>query len=280
MRDKITNFLLSLTCYFRYILKIKSKNNIPINVEHYKLTFFDFFLDKTLDRKKWSIGQTWGDFHPQFLHQYYGTTSEFINLDNGCLNLYSHYKPIKFYDFKNNINITIPYGVGLIRSNQIFNYGYFEIKAILPRGKWLWPTLRLSNSKTLSPEIYILEGCSKSGNYENSIGLKNFNFQSNIRCCQTNDNKTSFNTIKYPINYTDNKLITFGLNWTKNSIEIYCDGYKVFQIKDKKTLKYFNTEENEMEIILNNSLESIAAKEKLHSSVFKIRSVKYYQFIS
>ena len=154
------------------------------------------------------------------------------------------------------------------------------MKAKLPKGKWLWPAIWLSNFKTWPPEIDILEGYSRKGNYENSANFKNFKLQPNIHYGHDFDgSKTSYGAKSHPIFNAIDKEITYGLIWEKNAIKIYYDGYKVFQTSDDKILKYFNIEENKMEIILNNGLESKVKNEKLQSSVFKIKSVKYYKLI-
>ncbi len=278
MIERIYNFLLLFLCYIRCLFKFKPNGKIPIAISGYKVEFCDYFKGNKLSNHIWQKGQVWGEFHPEHLHQYYGTTDDFIFVKDGYLNLTTQYKPQKFYDFKNEINAIIPYGIGLVVSKRTFTYGYFEIKAVLPQGKWLFPAIWLSNTDTWPPEIDIIEGYSKAkGKYKNSLGLSNFKFQPNIHYGFKEANtKSSFGGSDFPLpNNPTEREVTYAVLWTPNSIVFYYDGYKIFQTKQKNILEYFNTGKIQMHIILNNGMDPKSNSMKLEPSVFKIKSVKY-----
>ena len=251
----IYNNWLQFKSFLRFVFKVKSKLRKPKETNDYKLVFSDFFIGDKLDETKWSIGQPWGEYHPDYLHQYYGKNEDFVRVENSSLNLYGRYKPKVFFDFEKNINITIPYGIGLVISKETFKYGYYEINGILPLGKLLWPAIWLTAKKTWPPEIDILEAYSgKKTDYSNEIGIPFFEFQPNIHYGFVEDNtKSSYGAKSYPIPFNPSeKPITYAVHWTEKFIKFYYDGYLIFQTKRKEILNYFNKEDVSMNIILNN----------------------------
>lgn len=278
-KDKVKNTWLTCSSYWRYFTNKKPKTDRPKDTEEYTLKFHDYFSGNTIDRSKWYLGQPWGEFHPDYPYQYYGNSTEFINVNDGILELYTIWKPKKFHDFKNSVSITIPYGIGLVNSNQSFKYGYYEIEAILPQGKYLWPAIWLTAVKTWPPEIDILEAYSgKEGNYENKWGIKHFKNQPNIHYGFVQDKtKSSYGGFSCPIpKNPTRRFVKYALHWTEGFIKIYYDGHFVFQCTQKNILDYFNKNDVEMTIILNNAILENAANMILKPSVFKIKSVKFF----
>lgn len=279
MKDDIVNSWLRAKSFFRFFINSKPKDSIVTGMESYVLDFEAVFTGNTIDAKVWHIGQKWGPFHPDYLHQYYGDTTDFVNVKEGFLELLTRYKPKKFYNFKDSIYVTIPYGIGLVVSNRSFKYGYYEIEASLPEGKYLWPAIWLTAVKTWPPEIDILESYSGfDGAYSNKCLIRNLRNEPNIHYGFKNDNtKSNFGGTSYPIpdNPTD-RFVRYGLHWTKEFIRVYYDGHFVFQCTQTEILKYFNAEDVEMNIILNNALVSESIGTKQPPSVFKIKSVKFF----
>lgn len=278
-KDRIVNSWLLCKSYLRYLVKAKENSNGPSGTESYSLKFEDNFTGKTVNRSIWYLGQPWGQFHPDVLYQYYGDTQEFININDGVLELYTRYKPKKFYDFKNSVSITIPYGIGLVNSKIAYKYGYYEIEAMLPEGQYLWPAIWITAVKTWPPEIDILESYSgQKGDYSNRTGKVDFENQPNVHYGFTEDGtKSSFGAISYPIpNSPSKRFVKYGLHWTKSFIKVYYDGYFVFQCTQNEVLDYFNRPDVEMTIILNNALTKEVMNLTLPPSVFRVKSVKYF----
>lgn len=279
MKEKIINFWLKIKSYFRFIFSVKPNLQKPKDVLKYRLVFTDFFLGDSLNTEKWSIGQKWGEFHPDFPYEYYGQDEEFIKVEDGCLNLIGKYKPKKFYDFKNNIQVNIAHGKGLIVSKQKFKYGYYEINGILPVGKYLWPSIWLTAVDTWPPEIDILEGDSgKNSDYSNWLGFKNVKLQPNIHFGFTeNDTKENYGAFSYPIPFNPTKRsVNYGVHWTENFIKFYYDGHLIFQTMNKRILDYFNKPDVFMNIILNNGFQPKIVEVKNDYSVFRINHVKFF----
>lgn len=279
MGDNLTNAWLRAKSYFRLLSKAAPNESGPEGTEFYTLKFEDTFTGDAIDASKWRLGQPWGPFHPDNLHQYYGDTTDFTNVRNGQLELYTRYKPKKFYNFRNSLYITIPYGIGLVFSKSRFRYGYFEIEAKLPKGKYLWPALWLTAVKTWPPEIDILESYSgKKGGYLDKLRIRNVKNEPNLHYGFAEDKtKSSYGGFSYPIpNEPTERFVKYGLHWTEGFIRVYYDGHLVFQCTQKAVLDYFNRPDVEMNLILNNALQSEVMGLKLDPSLFAIKSVKYF----
>ena len=279
MGDNLTNAWLRTKSYFRLFSNAAPNESGPEGTEFYTLKFKDEFTGDTIDTSVWLLGQPWGKFHPNHPHQYYGDTNEFINVQNGQLELYTRYRPKKFYDFKSSLYITIPYGIGLVFCKKPFKYGYYEMEAMLPKGKYLWPALWITAVKTWPPEIDILESFSgKNGEYIDNFRIRNARNEPNVHYGFVEDNtKSSYGAFSYPIpNEPTQRFVKYGLHWTEHFIRVYYDGYLVYQCTQKNILDYFNRPDVEMNIILNNAIQNEGAGLKLDTSVFKIKSVKYF----
>lgn len=279
MKENLKNLYLILKSYIRFFFKIKKKYKLPFNKEEYQLFFSDDFGGNKLDANKWRMGQIWGDFHPSQPHQYYGKDEDFVLVKDNYLNLFTRYKPKKFFDFKNSIYITINHGVGLVVSKSSFKYGFYEISGIVPKGEMLWSAIWLTAVKTWPPEIDILEAYSeKNGDYKNKLGIKNFKFQPNIHYgFIENKTKKNYGANSYPIFEAQNREVIYGLHWTENFIKFYYDGCLIFETKKPEILKYFNEKNVEMNIILNNALSPVIENRKYETSCFKIKSVKFFK---
>ena len=277
--EKLYNIWLQFKSFIRFVFKIKPNLNKPKDVNFYRLVFSDFFIGNKLDDNKWFIGQPWGDFHPDSLYQYYGKSEDFVEIENGSLNLYTRYSPKKFYDFKNNINIIIPYGIGLVISKKSFKYGYYEVNGILPTGKLLWPAIWLTAEKTWPPEIDILEAYSgKKSDYSNQFGIPFVKFEPNIHYGFVEDKtKSSYGAKVYPLPFNPSQRpVTYAVHWTEKFIKFYYDGYLIFQTEKKEILDYFNREDVKMNIIINNAYHPRIDGAKYDPSVFKINYVKFF----
>jgi beta-glucanase (GH16 family) len=279
MGDRLTNAWLRAKSYLRFFSNAEPRNTRPSGTESYNLLFEERFAGSSIDTLKWHIGQPWGPFHPESLQQYYGESTDFINVENGELELFTRYKPKRFYNFKDSAYITIPYGIGLVVSRQTFKYGYYEMEAMLPQGEYLWPALWLTALNSWPPEIDILESYSgKNGQYRDGLGIKDAGNEPNIHYGFVEDGtKSSYGGSSYPIPKEPTKrYVVYGLHWTEDFINVYYDGYLVFRCTQGNVLEYFNRPDVEMNIILNNALQSEVMGMKLQPSVFRVKSVRHF----
>ncbi|MEZ4804580.1 MAG: glycoside hydrolase family 16 protein [Bacteroidia bacterium] len=222
-----------------------NKNSVNFKIkEGYKLSFFDEF--DSLDTKKWRLGQPWGEFHPDNLHQYYGKDQ--INVKNGCLYLSGSYKP-KTFKIKDS-SVVIPYAVGLINSDISFHqkYGYFEIRSKNPSGAATWPAFWLTGATRWPPEIDIFEM------YGKKSGKSVHNQLTTIHWGKTNSKSRGYLSRKINLpNNTDSLFHIYACEWTPNQIKFYTDGHLTGKMNVNKRLREWLNEE--MVVIINNSFE-------------------------
>lgn len=279
LKDDLTNAWLVARSYLRCVVQAKPNGNLPISVDQYELKFQDSFGGSSIDLSKWDIGQRWGEYHPEHPYQYYGKGEDFVSVESGNLNLYTRYQPKDFIDRKSSGTIKINYGIGLVISKESFSHGYYEVEAMLPEGILLWPAIWLTAVKTWPPEIDILESYSgREANYMNEKGVVNGKNQPNVHYGFSEDKtKSSYGAFSYPLPHRPTKrFVKYGLNWEKDFIRIYYDGYLVFQCTQGAILGYFNDPGVSMSIILNNGTTDQITDMITKSSVFKISSVKYF----
>lgn len=262
--DSICNFFLKLGSYNRRFWHTKHRKRHRPNCVA-DLIFYDNF--RSFNFSEWRIGQPWGEFHPQGLHQYYARWEDGLILtgDNG-LELHQQYRPKQFVH--NGNSITIPHGVGLVVSHQSFGYGYFECDATLPQGVGLWPAIWLSDHLTWPPEIDILEA------YSNASGTYKSKLESNIHYGVDGVNKGSSGAMEHPLACVKESH-RYAVLWTPKKIAFYYDGHLVRVVTSNKVLKWFNKPNVRMLWILNNAVRPEFFEQK-GSSVFKIHNVKVF----
>jgi len=267
-----------LKCKLRYFFRKKSEGKLPIDLNQYKLKFIDEMKNVESLKKNWHIGQFWGNYHPKHLQQHYSENRIKIGphikgFDQKNLILETSLEPKRFN--LENGEINIPYGVGLIISENSFGYGYYEIEAKLPEGSALWPAIWLSAENSWPPEIDIMEGYTDNKrNYEyKSLFLKNWQLQSNFHYGESVENHSSLGAKNHPlpISVTEN-FIKYSCLLEKNSIKIYYNNYLVREINDENILKWYRN--TKMRIVLNNAIQQ-NFKTEIFSQMI-IKSVKFY----
>jgi len=221
---------------------------------------------------EWATQERWGKWHKSKPWNWYDP--ECVKVDNwGYLHLETHKNPKQFGDIES------PYGVGLISSVDDFDHGYFEIECKLPTGKKLWPAFWMW-SGPWPPEIDVFEGYTdnKNGylkfNRFNPLGW--WNMPSNIWTHKKENGsavnlspRTGFSGFKDP---TKN-FIKYSCYWTKDIIQIKHNGYKVREITDPETLKYF--EGKKMNVIINNHFQPNPPEGDNYSDFI----VKYFKYV-
>jgi hypothetical protein len=122
-KDALYNFYLCLRSDLNSKKRWKGKANPP---KGYELVFQDDFKDG-IDFSKWGEAQPWGEFHPDYPHQWYGKGEKYNRVENGILNLEIKHDPRTFV--KNDLpqwqhsdfpgeELTIPTGIGMIHSKE------------------------------------------------------------------------------------------------------------------------------------------------------------------
>lgn len=272
---------------FIYFKRINQKKILP--PEGYKLKFEDYFNEETLDKSKWRLGQPWGFFHPGNLSQYYDTEGKETYIDKEGLVLELKHRGIKIEKSKlspwlQNADLPesfiIPNSVGLVSTLGAWQYGWFSAEIKLPKGKGLWPAFWLGGKYTWPPEIDIFEAYSKlTEDYQGSLlfmKIPHMRIQPNLHYGIVEDgSKKMWGSYNIPVSDATERFVQYVCHWEKDFIRIYYDGVMVFEVTDKRVLKWFNREEAEQFIIINNGVDDIG----IHPDESKmvIKNVNVYQ---
>lgn len=237
--------------------------------KNYVSVFEDNF--KKLDKNTWRISQTWGEYHPNHLDQYYDTTGELLQITPDGLSIGIKKKPKTFFkkdnpELSKNPNIPeqfeIPVCVGLINTKVGWQYGWFESWIQIPRGQHFWPAFWLTGLNHWPPEIDIFEGYSDVGpNYEDFTLFgkwrkKKFQkIQPNLHYGSVEkETYKSWGAYNIPVADATERFVQWVCHWEKDFIRIYWDGILVFESTDKKILENYNSSTDQMHIILNHGL--------------------------
>jgi len=260
--------------FSRLKYKLSGKNSdllvLPKNIRHYERTFYDSFNE--FDPSKWSKGQPWGSYHPDFLHQYYGTEQIFVK--DGLLHLLNDHAPKTFYKNATD-SITIPYGTGLINSlnQKCFQYGYFAIRSKNPQGPATWPAFWLTGKNNWPPEIDIFEMYGK----ENGKTIHKQTMTIHAGKVENRTKKMIVKKVQLPKN-TDTEFHIYACLWEPKKITFYTDGVKVKTVKLNKWMQQFYKEP--MYLIINNALDHEHLEGLKNASMpqdFQVDWVQVYQ---
>lgn len=146
--------ILLALCLFAVDIYAKSDPALPIDKPGWTLTFSDEFNGDRLDESKWTDHYWHGRTHANHELQYYA--SDGYALKDGQLRLTA--RPVSA-DARSK-TAGLPYTSGMISSFGKFaqQYGWFEMRARIPKGKGYWPAFwLLPDDKRWPPEIDILE---------------------------------------------------------------------------------------------------------------------------
>jgi hypothetical protein len=216
---------------------------------------------------EWRPSELWGEFHPDHNYCYFDKTAIKVNAA-GELELLTQYNP-KVFD-----GIVIHVGVGRIVSVMVFEYGYFEVMARLPRGKYRWPAFWLTAVDSWPPEIDIMEGYSDKNNYLVRFPPKQWNVKTNLHYGDmetAGEKRHTFSFFRNP----SNSYNRYACLWMPDRIEFVYNGRTVRSIRDPEILKYFYGKQ--MRVVINNNIR-IQALNYLDEadSVFQ---VKYFMYL-
>ena len=186
-------------------------------------------------------------WHPEKPNVYYGTPE--VDYVNGLTKFTCKYNP-KVFPKEDGGTITIPYEVSLLSSDAWFRqkYGRFECRMTIPDAPYSFPAFWVWGGDPYA-EIDMYEGKGrKSGK---TVVYQDMNMHWVDENGIWKHLRTSSVKLDGVFNF-QNKFHEFVLEWTPDKIEIYTNGYKVFQYTNKEILdKRFNIP---LWIIINNSI--------------------------
>lgn len=186
--------------------------------EEYQLVFDDEFDGDTLDTAKWGYNYSWGNSHNHAAW----CAPENVIVENGVLTLKGEDKQHPNAAGKqgtfNNQKYDLVYTSGAVNTNRTFkfNYGYFEARLKLPKGKGMWPAWWML-SDGWPPEIDMLE----------VLGTRPSQLRVNCHYGPSWDKERSHEqVINLDFDTTDD-FHTYGFEWTPTYMKYYVDGVQV-----------------------------------------------------
>lgn len=211
--------------------------------ERYKLVFNDDFDGDSLDTTKWGYNYSWGHSHNHAAW----CVPENVIVKDGILTLKGenkqHPDAVGKQGTFNNKKYDIIYTSGAVNTHHKFNfdYGYFEARMKMPKGKGMWPAWWMLKDGW-PPEIDMLEVlCSKP--HELHV---NFHYGP-----AWNEHYSHEQVLNLGYSTSDD-YHTYGFEWTPDYMRYYVDGKQVgHDFTNKSAIK----EASGMYMILNLAID-------------------------
>lgn len=225
----------------------------------------------------WLQHERWGEVHPDKPNWWYDPSCSIIDSE-GRLNLLTKSNPKYFPE----LDITSKVGIGLVSCTTPFKWGKFEIEAMLPAGKNLWPAFWLWSFDSWPPEIDVFEGYSNDNpNYFKFRLAKPFGFwniQTNLHYLD-GEKHVSIRSKTHYFGFKDptRSFIKYSVVWTPDVVEFYYGNRRVRKITNRKILDQLNN--TTLNVIINNSLTQEADIDSPPLSNFIIKSFTYTPYL-
>jgi len=198
----------------------------PALAGNWRLTFHDEFNGTALDRTKWSTTFPWGARTNGGNHELEYYSDNAFQVADGILRIQADKRPAQGFHYTS----------GIITSYASFalTYGYIEIRAKVPKGKGLWPSVWLApTDQTWPPEIDILE----IRGDKTDTNLMTNHYLRTPPPTPTKIMGDRFLDVPKPaqinLHWTgpdfSQGFHTFGLEWSKGRLVWYIDGIERFQ---------------------------------------------------
>ena len=242
------NLILALASFIRRFFRVYAEGD--------EFDDSKYCLVETLNENNTKTGFDWGEFHPAYLIQYFHRDA--VSWNRNMVSISSVHKPKSFN------GLTIPVQIGVVQSVRCFMFGYFEAELLLPESCGQWPAFWLTGGKSWPPEIDIIEAYSRDSNYGDGRFL-----QSNIHYGDDKHIKASNHFL--PKFHAKNYFLKFGMQWERDFVRFYYNGYLVREVTDRKVLDKLN---EPMRIVLNSGVEP--GYELINDSVV-FKNVKVFQ---
>lgn len=218
----------------------------------------------------WITQERWGQVHPEKSFCWYDPSCVSID-ENNYLHLTTKFNPKYFDDLK----ITSNVGVGLVSCTEKFYHGVYEIEALLPTGKNLWPAFWMWSWDTWPPEIDIFEAYTGDKDNYFRFSLSGiWDVQTNLHYTENGTNtsikgKKAWWGFKNPAK----NFIKYKLDWQENYVKFYYNDILVREIINKNILDSLN--KTTMNVIINNGVDANVDKTNPPKSDFIIKYFKY-----
>lgn len=194
----------------------------------YELTFYDEFNGKTLDTKKWSFTNYMNGYSDLIVKNTSDVAAVTTDSDaNGVLRLTAS----KYATGKYKTTQSITTG-----KKMTFQYGYLEIRAKVPTGLGVWPSLWLKSQTTSDDALAARLGYNTDSVYETEVDVFEVFGSNNIvpnlhKWWKTEEQINKYGNLhvqsgtKHTYTISDNDWHTYGMLWTPYEISMFVDGH-------------------------------------------------------
>lgn len=191
----------------------------------YKLTWSDEFNGGEVDRKVW--GNELGYIRNHEL-QYYTDSEDNARLEDGCLIIEGRKEEKSGFDYTSASLNTL--------GTKSFLYGYVEMRAILPKGKGMWPAFWMMGDNINEVnwpkcgELDIMELIGGGKDMDDKVyGTLHWNDEKK-------GHDSSGGSYTLPSGVFNDAFHVFGVRWTAAELDWYVDGvvYYTLDISDAK----------------------------------------------
>ena len=166
------------------------------HANHSNLVYADEF-DSAPDAAAWATLTPWNTCYTTGELEYYDPDN--VTCSDGCLHLTTDDRPVNGYAY------TSAFLTSSARPK--FSYGYFEIRAKLPKGPGIWPAFWLTNDSTLE-----IDGLEMLGDRPSRI----------YQTLHENDSQI-YQGVKNGPDYSAD-FHTYGIDWQPGYVKWYIDG--------------------------------------------------------
>ena len=192
-------------------IHIQSERDQERNIES-QLVFFDEFDGNSLDLGKWDTIPRWGRTDPNGDGLYY-YADDAIEVSGGVLRINAEKRRMGGEEYTS----------GLIETDSMFSqlFGYFEIRAKLPKGQGFWPAFWMLQEGIFPPEIDVFEAL---GDEPNNVYLTH-------HWADESGKHQSYTAVYTGPDFTAG-FHTYAIKWTENEIIWYVDGVERQRTRD------------------------------------------------
>lgn len=222
MTDKNYNKWLEVKNKARRFLGIKG-NDVKSFFPYSTIHTFAGMSDEKLESLYYKT-QPWGMYHPEQLHMWFDKDGTKLTNDG-----------VEFSVTYNRFNLptggSIPNGIGIIVSKEGFGYGTYEWRVKLPGGSGLWPAVWLAGKTIWPPEIDVFEAYSGDDGYGERV-------ESNL-WLGVSPNEFDAKALRHGYVLNEKDYFDLVLEYDKDCIKIYYNGYLVRRVTDKEVMKWY-----------------------------------------